>query len=200
MKIALISDLHLDHYSQTDTPLIQASRALSSLGSNDVVCVAGDICATAISFRKFCADMERLTPAKLLIVLGYHDYPLGVFEQSYLDQLRSMLRPGQILLDTETWYAPNDLVRFVGATWWSKGVDWVRKEVAKPFIGATVVVTHAAPDTGDLVEQHGLNLWLHGQEHQRVDTRIGGTRIVCNPAGYACGEDHIKYQPAILNL
>lgn len=82
--------------------------------------------------------------------------------------------------------------------------DWLSTELAKPFNGKTVVLTHHAPtfrsqhprytdsplssffccDLEHLIEQHQPELWLHGHLHDPVDYRIGQTRIVCNPRGY----------------
>lgn len=35
-------------------------------------------------------------------------------------------------------------------------------------------------------------LWIHGHTHDTIDTVIGGTRVVCNPAGYR-GEWHSPF-------
>ena len=75
-------------------------------------------------------------------------------------------------------------------------------QLAKPFDGRTVVVTHHAPDLGsldprfahdtvsggfvsrrpDLVAQ--ADLWIHGHTHTSFDYCIDDTRVVCNPRGY----------------
>lgn len=82
--------------------------------------------------------------------------------------------------------------------------EWLATELAKPFAGKTVVLTHHAPsfrsqhprykasplssffccDLEHLIEQHQPELWLHGHLHEPVDYRIGTTRIVSNPRGY----------------
>jgi len=72
--------------------------------------------------------------------------------------------------------------------------------------GPVVVVTHHAPlpgclspelrgrpvsgilasDLSRLTDAGRASLWIHGHVHHNVDlTRPGGTRVVCNPAGYA---------------
>jgi Icc-related predicted phosphoesterase len=70
---------------------------------------------------------------------------------------------------------------------------------------ADVVVTHHLPtqrsvsprflssplnaffvcDVEELIEERRPRLWMHGHTHVSVDTRIGPTRILCNPFGYA---------------
>lgn len=39
-------------------------------------------------------------------------------------------------------------------------------------------------EMGDWITESGPELWIHGHTHSRVDTVLGNTRIVCNPAGY----------------
>ena len=73
-----------------------------------------------------------------------------------------------------------------------------------------VVVTHHAPSarslTGrrvdreigyayasaldELVEQSSAALWIHGHTHEPVDYRIGDTRVISNPRGYALAANH----------
>lgn len=81
---------------------------------------------------------------------------------------------------------------------------FLRRALAQPFDGPTVVVTHHAPHRGSLHERYrdstlnpgfvsdleGLilagkpNLWVHGHVHDSHDYVVGSTRIVCNPRGY----------------
>ena len=79
---------------------------------------------------------------------------------------------------------------------------WLAAELARPWAGRTVVVTHHAPHprsihprfTGhpmnpgfisDLTPLlHGADLWLHGHTHDSFDYRVAGCRVVANPAGY----------------
>ncbi|MGT2507689.1 metallophosphoesterase [Cupriavidus basilensis] len=79
---------------------------------------------------------------------------------------------------------------------------WLGAQLAEPFAGKTVVVTHHAPDLGsldprfshdlvsggfisrrpDLVAQ--ADLWIHGHTHTGFDYCLDNTRVVCNPRGY----------------
>lgn len=81
---------------------------------------------------------------------------------------------------------------------------WLESELARPFTGPTVVITHHAPSlrsvktryrkspsTGaftssldDLVEQSHAALWIHGHTHHCVDYQIGRTRVLSNQRGY----------------
>lgn len=79
---------------------------------------------------------------------------------------------------------------------------WLESELAKPFTGTTVVVTHHGPHPmsvhprfvgnpvnpgyiSDLTPLLGeVDLWVHGHTHDSFDYRIGRCRVVANPAGY----------------
>jgi Icc-related predicted phosphoesterase len=80
--------------------------------------------------------------------------------------------------------------------------QWLEEELAKPYEGKTVVITHHAPHTlsiaprfigdplnagfvSDLTELlFKPDLWLHGHVHDSFDYRVGNCRVVANPAGY----------------
>lgn len=81
---------------------------------------------------------------------------------------------------------------------------WLEKELAQPFSGKTVVITHHAPsqwswkespnalkklaycnDLKPLLHEHEIAAWFHGHVHSQVDHRIAGARILCNPRGYS---------------
>lgn len=75
--------------------------------------------------------------------------------------------------------------------------------LSQPHRGPTVVVTHHAPsrrsisgsvdiadaafasDLEGMILEHQPTLWVHGHVHQRHNYRIGNTRIIANPRGYA---------------
>lgn len=85
-----------------------------------------------------------------------------------------------------------------------KTVEFVKNELATPWHGKTVVMTHHLPhplcvperfkgddlndaymsNLDDLIYDHQIDLWVHGHTHDNVDMNIHGTRIVCNPRGY----------------
>ncbi|WP_322088578.1 metallophosphoesterase [Burkholderia sp. BCC1999] len=81
---------------------------------------------------------------------------------------------------------------------------WLETQLATPFAGKTIVVTHHAPHRHSLAERYAedlasagfvtdmaelvrppVDLWLHGHTHTSFDyVADGGTRVVCNPRGY----------------
>ena len=84
-------------------------------------------------------------------------------------------------------------------------VQWLKRKVAEPHDGPTVVITHHAPspksihpryadsllnacfasNAEELVKASRAKLWVHGHMHDSFDYRLGETRVVCNPRGYA---------------
>lgn len=80
--------------------------------------------------------------------------------------------------------------------------QWLGEQLAKPFDGPTVVVTHHAPSVrsiaprfidspvnpafvSELDELAGLaTVWIHGHCHDSNDYDWLGTRVVANPRGY----------------
>jgi 3',5'-cyclic AMP phosphodiesterase CpdA len=80
---------------------------------------------------------------------------------------------------------------------------WLEAELAKPFAGQTIVVTHHGPHRLSLAERYAddlvssgfvsdlpalvrppVALWIHGHTHTSFDYTVEDTRVVCNPRGY----------------
>jgi Icc-related predicted phosphoesterase len=95
---------------------------------------------------------------------------------------------------------------------------FLEAELAKPFSGKTVVVTHYLPSphsiaaqyAGDpltpcfcsdltaLIEAAQPDLWVHGHTHDSFDYRIQHTRVLCNPRGYYPRELNPKFRPDLV--
>ncbi|ALL68537.1 Ser/Thr protein phosphatase family protein [Paraburkholderia caribensis MBA4] len=89
---------------------------------------------------------------------------------------------------------------------------WLERELAKPFAGKTVVVTHFAPSLLSLppsirsapiaawyassldaiVER--ADLWIHGRVPDTIDYSISSSRVVCNARGLPWGK-HAPRRP-----
>jgi predicted phosphodiesterase len=83
-----------------------------------------------------------------------------------------------------------------------KAIAFLEFQLAQPFSGKTVIVTHHAPHPGsvhprwegnrvnaafvsDLTRLMGKSvLWLHGHTHDSFDYVVRGTRVLANPMGY----------------
>lgn len=93
---------------------------------------------------------------------------------------------------------------------------WLAAELAQPFDGKTVVVTHFAPSLLSADPRYGLvpgtagfcnslddllpqaDVWLHGHLHCAIDYVSQGCRVVANPLGYARKGEQDGYRPALL--
>jgi hypothetical protein len=91
---------------------------------------------------------------------------------------------------------------------------WLRAELAKPFHGSTIVVTHFAPSLKSADPRYGLTpgtagfcnklddllaqaqLWLHGHLHAPSDYRVGDCHVVANPLGYARKNEQLHFNAA----
>ena len=91
---------------------------------------------------------------------------------------------------------------------------WLESRLACRHDGPTVVVTHHAPsrrsihpryagsllnacfvsDAARLAGGDRASLWIHGHTHDSFDYDLAGTRVVCNPRGYA--KDGVNENPS----
>ena len=105
----------------------------------------------------------------------------------------------QILWDIGVPLTPHHILREFKTSF-----DFLQDELAKPFSGKTVVITHHAPCEQSCPPQykgHGLNpcyasklerfveitkpnLWVHGHCHDATNYTVGNTNVVLNPRGY----------------
>ncbi|HTR10558.1 MAG TPA: metallophosphoesterase family protein [Paraburkholderia sp.] len=83
-----------------------------------------------------------------------------------------------------------------------RAVSWLEEELARPFDGKTVVVTHHGVSPASIhprFHDHPVNagflsdlrhllaradLWIHGHVHDSFDYRHSKARVVANPRGY----------------
>lgn len=91
------------------------------------------------------------------------------------------------------------------AALFARNARWLETVLRQPFDGPTVVVTHHAPslrsvplrfvgsplnvnfvsDAEYLLGHERACLWVHGHLHDSFDYEVDGTRVLCNPRGYA---------------
>ena len=94
--------------------------------------------------------------------------------------------------------------------------QWLQGQLATPFNGTTVVVTHFAPSLRSADARYGLvpgtagfcnamddqvalaQLWLHGHLHAPANYVQGGCRVVANPLGYARKNEQIGFMPRLV--
>jgi predicted phosphodiesterase len=97
--------------------------------------------------------------------------------------------------------SPFDLAAFTQLH--RRSLMWLENELAEPFDGKTVVITHHAPSAlswqerhnelkkiaycnnlDGLISEHKIAAWFHGHIHSPNDYRVAGTRVLSNPRGY----------------
>jgi predicted phosphodiesterase len=101
---------------------------------------------------------------------------------------------------TSAIFTPED-----SAALFRRHAQWLDDRLGAAHDGPTVVITHHAPsrksihprfaesllnacfvsDAERLLGADRVQLWIHGHTHDSFDYRVKGTRIVCNPRGYA---------------
>jgi Icc-related predicted phosphoesterase len=95
---------------------------------------------------------------------------------------------------------------------------FIDAELAEPFDGKTVVVTHHAPSprsfhpayigsptNGAFASELSAVIykgepwyWIHGHIHHASDYFIGKTRVLCNPKGYRHERDFTEFRPGLV--
>ncbi|EHA15824.1 metallophosphoesterase [Halomonas sp. HAL1] len=84
----------------------------------------------------------------------------------------------------------------------AEALAWLESQLAQPFDGPKVVISHHAPlhecipgqYLGDALSpafasnlphlMGKMNVWVHGHVHEPVDILRNGTRVIANPGGY----------------
>ncbi|MEP6702266.1 MAG: metallophosphoesterase [Betaproteobacteria bacterium] len=102
--------------------------------------------------------------------------------------------------DAQARFTPHDSARLFG-----EHAAWLAARLAEPHPGPTVVITHHAPSPKSIHPRfaesllnscfvsnaeylfggQAVQLWIHGHTHDSFDYTQSGTRVLCNPRGYA---------------
>ncbi len=124
----------------------------------------------------------------------------GMTEQAMQESDRCLMDYRKIAMENGSGFSAADSVGIH-----TKSLSWLQQKLGEPFDGKTVVVTHHGPhpesihprfagsllnaafvsDLTTLIQKYQPDLWIHGHVHDSFDYRIGKTRIVTNPRGYA---------------
>jgi predicted phosphodiesterase len=97
---------------------------------------------------------------------------------------------------------------------------FLAETLATPFDGPTVVITHHAPappsvhprfrgsplnacfvsDLTSMLDGARAKLWIHGHTHDSFDYAVNGTRVLCNPRGYALKgvNENARFDPGLI--
>jgi Icc-related predicted phosphoesterase len=111
-----------------------------------------------------------------------------------------------------TMFSPGD-----SAALFERGANWLDARLDVAHDGPTVVITHHAPsrksihprfagsllnacfvsDAERLLGAARVRLWVHGHTHDSFDYLVKGTRVICNPRGYAKDgvNENLRFDP-----
>lgn len=142
--------------------------------------------------------LDELTRLRFLGCTLWTDYRFGAHSQAEaMADCERMLTDHRLIRTTSGPFRASD------ALWQhTRSRTWLEHQLARPFDGRTVVITHHAPhplsvhprfadnpvnagfvtDLKDLLQQ--ADLWLHGHVHDSFDYQVAGCRVVANPRGY----------------
>lgn len=100
-----------------------------------------------------------------------------------------------------------------------ESVAWLDQELAKPFAGKTMVVTHFAPhprcvasqyqggaltpyfvsDLSGVMEAHQIAVWCYGHTHTNIDFLTGGgCRVLSNQLGYPSEAENVGFRSHLI--
>ena len=194
MKIHILCDLHVE-FGNFVPPVVEA----------DVVVLAGDFHVLendSLDIREYrffdCtlwSDMELLGDQHASSIAAadtMNDYRLIRLSNTY-----RRLSPN----DTKAWH--------------TRSVRKLKEFLVTGDPSRTIVVTHHAPsirsivgrhradpvsaafasNMDDFILEHQPRLWIHGHTHESFDYKIGKTRVVCNPRGYASTAENRWLRP-----
>jgi len=101
-----------------------------------------------------------------------------------------------------------------------ESLGFLRRMLAEPFAGETVVVTHHAPtpfsspqqyiggelspcfasNLDNFVTASGANIWVHGHTHSNADMSLGRTRLVTRQRGYPGEPTFAYFEPLVVEI
>ena len=169
----------------------------------------------ADQLRQLCAGTHVHVLDKTEIVIGrvrflgttlWTDFELfGTDEEkaAAMGEARRLIRDFSRIRLTDaadTVFSPDD-----SAALFKSQAEWLDQKLSEAHTGPTVVITHHAPspksihsrfadsplnacfvsDAEHLIDADRAQVWIHGHTHDSFDYLVNGTRVVCNPRGYA---------------
>ncbi len=243
MKLHVLSDLHLSvaglEVPETDADVIilagdiarpAAAVAWARQFSKPVLYVPGNhefygssLTATPLALKHLCRDSSiQVLDNDAVVIDGvrflgttlWTDFRLfgdGAQRDVAITEAQHFMRDfSRIRMDdaSDALFTP-----IASAQKFAQHVHWLESQLATPFPGKTVVITHHAPspksihprfagspinacfvsDAERLVNGARVDLWIHGHTHDSFDYKVNGTRVVCNPRGYA--KDGVNENP-----
>ena len=224
MEIQIASDLHLEFSTNYFYVLEEGGFEVAG----DILLLAGDIFNYARKGR-FEDFMEKFGSSyrKVIVIGGNHEWYKSTWKRAQAPKSE-----GNLVYLTNSTYEFEG-IRFIGSTMWSgaseasskalndyyvidgfnvseenkthkRDVEFLQRELAKPYDGKTIVMTHHLPlwecidapfvgspindcfasDQSSIIRESEIDVWVHGHSHTFQDFTFHGTRVVRNPLGY----------------
>ncbi len=157
-------------------------------------------------------DGVRFLGATLWTDFALYGPDASMIARAFADAQRGMVDYRAIRLADSGLLRPQDTLAIH-----QRQLAWLAQQLAQPFAGATVVITHHLPHarsvhakyTGDLLNpafasdlaalvREPVQLWIHGHTHESMDYELNGTRVVCNPRGYLPHQPNPAFRPGMI--
>jgi predicted phosphodiesterase len=203
--LILAGDIHLgaagvDRFADWPVPVVYVSGNHEAYGagySETVSAIAGRAQGTNIHYLE--RRSIELDGVRFLGCCLWTDYALYGDREKSMEYARDAMSDHRSILREDGGpFGPEDALAEHRSA-----IQWLVKELATPFRGKTVVITHhgVSPDSiHERFHDHPVNvgflsdlrellpfadLWIHGHVHDSFDYRSGGARVIANPRGYA---------------
>ena len=188
----------------------------------------GAIDTTVEELRRLCAGTRvRLLDNEATVIDGvrflgstlWTDFKLfgeGTAQVEALAEAQRLIRDFSRIRDAQgASFTPQ-----ASAALFERNAGWLDDRLDEPHAGPTVVITHHAPSARSVHPRFAgspLNtcfvsnaewlaaggracVWIHGHTHDSFDYDLDGTRVVCNPRGYAPDGivENARFDPALV--
>ena len=180
------------------------------------ICLIDKLCSNASSNIYVLNDeMIEIQGVRFLGSTLWTDFELFGLTDKYfsVQQAKKNMADFSVIKKGSKNFHPDDSIRLH-----NQSAGWLKCMLAEHFAGNTVVVTHHAPSSISVHPRYASNLltpafasnleymmdvdrvklWIHGHMHNPSDYEINGTRILCNPRGYANYETTHVFNPSLV--
>ena len=180
------------------------------------ICLIDKLCAhTSSNIYVLNDEMVEIQGVRFLGSTLWTDFELFGLTDKYfsVQQAKTNMADFSVIKNGTKNFSPDDSIQLH-----NQSAGWLKCMLAEPFAGNTIVVTHHAPSAisvhprfasnlltpafasnlEELMDADRVKLWIHGHMHNPSDYEVNGTRILCNPRGYAHYETTHDFNPGLV--
>ena len=219
--LLLAGDIVVDKYKEKAGKFLEAverdfSNVISVMGNHEFY--HGDVSYAYPSYFKQITERHVKLNNKSIIINGIK-FIVSVLWSNVLPEHTAKVwdtMNDYKLISTKDAYGMKTPLT-VGATnkYHQISLEFIKEELSKPFDGKVVVMTHHLPsyrlidpkragdpvncafatDLDEFIESNPqIALWVCGHSHEFADVIIRSTRVVANPLGYVCENEHQRFR------